>query len=114
MRWLDFSDQTIGMRILAAAVVLLVLAVAAVVTIIFAMLLVLFSADGSGGKHVSETLLGRAAWAIGLSMVFTVFAPPVLVLCKATPVVSLLPTGLGFLVTAAVTIWIVMINLGTG
>ncbi|MEM1067338.1 MAG: hypothetical protein AAGI63_00475 [Planctomycetota bacterium] len=112
MNILDFSEQSLGMRILAAITLLTILAVIAAGAVVFAMMMVLFSVDGTG-RQIDESVIKWSTWAVSLSLGVAVLAPPVLVLCRASPSISLLPTGLGFIIAGITTLWIVAQNLGT-
>lgn len=113
MSVLDFGEWTIGMRLLAAVVILLILAVLAAALVVFAMMMVLFSLDAQSAEQLNETTFRRAAWIVGGSLVISVVLPPILILSRVSPTISLIPAGIGFLAAGAVTLGLVVSNLGT-
>ncbi|MEM7558900.1 MAG: hypothetical protein AAF394_07240 [Planctomycetota bacterium] len=112
MNFLDFSEQSIGIRLLAAATILVTLAGIAAGAVVAAMMMVLFSVEGPG-RQLDETALKWAMWTLGGSLGIAVLMPPVLVLCKASPSVTLLPAGIGFVLAGFTTLWFVVQNLGS-
>jgi hypothetical protein len=112
MNFLDFSEQPLGIRALAAITVLIILAAIAAGIVVFAMMMVLFSVDGSG-RQAGESSIKCGMWTVGLSLGLAVAAPPILVLLRASPALSLLPAGLGFITAGMTTLWLVIQNLGT-
>jgi len=108
----DFAEATIWTRVLAAVIAFVALAGTAAVAVVFAMMMVLFSADGGGNSDFNDVLFGRAAWIVGLSLGVAVLLPPLMLLFKASPVHSLIPAGIGFVMAGVMTLWFVMVNIG--
>ncbi|WP_168566017.1 hypothetical protein [Crateriforma spongiae] len=112
MNFLDFSEQSLGIRTLAAVTVLIILAVIAAGVVVFAMMMVLFSVDGPDHR-MNDSTLKWGIWIVGISLGLAVLVPPILVLLRASPAISLLPAGLGFVAAGLTTLWLVVQNLGT-
>ena len=108
----DFNEATIWTRILAAIIAFAALAGVAAVTVVFAMMIVLFSADRGGNSQVVDVYFHRAAWTVACSLGVAVLLPPLMLLFRASPIQSMIPAGLGFVVAGATTLWFVMVNLG--
>ncbi|MEM8736066.1 MAG: hypothetical protein AAGG44_17685 [Planctomycetota bacterium] len=108
----DFTEATLWTRLLAALVTLIALAGTAAISIVFAMMLVLFSADGSGSADFKEIYLERAAITVGVALGVAVLLPPLMLLFRMSATHSLIPAGLGFLVAGGTTLWFVVLNLG--
>lgn len=108
----DLAESTLWTRLMAATITFIVLAGSAAAVVVFAMLMVLFSADGGSGSQFNNALLTRATWGVALSLGVALVMPPLMILCKASPVHSLVPAGVGFVGAGSVTLWFVIVNLG--
>ncbi|MEM1226299.1 MAG: hypothetical protein AAGJ40_11415 [Planctomycetota bacterium] len=108
----DFTEATIWTRLMAATLTFVVLAGSAAAVVVFAMMLVLFSTDGASGSQFNNVSLSRAVWGVALSLSVAVVLPPLMLLFKASPVHSLVPAGVGFVLAGLVTLWFVIMNVG--
>lgn len=108
----DFAEATIWTRILAASIAFITLAGVAAVAIVFAMMMVLFSADSGGSNEFNDAFSTRAFWIVACSLGIAVVLPPLMLLCKASALHSMIPAGVGFMIAGGMTLWFVMVNLG--
>ena len=108
----DFTEATFWTRFLGAVVAFVSLAGAAAGALVFAMMMVLFSADGKSASEVDDTLFNRVAIVVVASVAVAVVIPPIMLLCRASAVHSAVPAGLGFIVAGVATMWYVLVNLG--
>lgn len=108
----DFTEATFWTRFLGAVIVFVTLSAAAAGGLVFAMMMVLFSADGKSASEVDDTLFNRVAIVVVASVAIAVVVPPVMLLCQASAVHSAIPAGLGFIAAGVATMWYVVQNLG--
>ena len=108
----DVSNSPVGMRILAAIISFVALAGIAAACVVFAMMMVLFSADGKSAGEVSDVLFHRTALIVIVSLVVAVAVPPLLMLFRFSATQSVIPAALGFTSAGIATFWYVLVNLG--
>ncbi|MEM6365284.1 MAG: hypothetical protein AAF745_12720 [Planctomycetota bacterium] len=108
----EFAEATVWTRMLVAAITFVVLAGIAAAGIVVAMMMVLFSADGGETHNFNEAMFYRAGWSVVVSLAVAIVVPPLMLVFKASPLQSLVPAGLGFLMAGILTLWFVIVNLG--
>lgn len=108
----DFTQATFWTRFLGAIIAFVTLAGAAAGALVFAMMMVLFSADGKSASEVDDKLFNRVAMVVVASVAVAVIIPPVMLLCRASAVHSAIPAALGFIAAGVATMWYIFVNLG--
>ena len=89
---------------------LLLVAIAAAI-LVFAMMMVLFSADGKNAAEFSDQVFHSRAILVVSALALGVVIPPLLLVLRVPTLWCLLPAGLGFVVAGGVTLWTIIQNV---
>ena len=96
MNWFDFSEASVGERVVAAIVVLLCLGGIAAALVVFSMMMVLFGVDSGQNTASVERMLPVVTKLVVGSLAVATLLPPLLLLMRFSPGICLLPAAVGF------------------